>query len=200
MSMLQITGSSLNTSPLNNSPDEYLVHWHVLSCMIFLRVLQQHNAGAILAGKVQSPDNCLLSVLHTAKLTSAHMRQSAFQQPLYVQVEVVDNQDGTYNMMYSLSSEGDHTLHPQVDGNPLRQHGFPVMAAFGPLQAQDVVASLQDQDEGHICGGVCSVHVKVACLPTTHWCRMWHTIKVLSLSSLSPFVEIYYLSSGFSVQ
>ncbi len=77
---------------------------------------------------------------------------------------MIDNQDGTYSLMYSLSSEGDHTLHPQVDGTPLRRRGFPVMATFGSLQAQDVVASLQDQDVGHVCGGVCSVHVKVACL------------------------------------
>jgi len=87
---------------------------------------------------------------------------------LYVQVQVVDNQDGTYSLMYSLSSEGGYTLHPQVDGAPLRQQGFPVMAAFGPLQAKDVVAGLQDQDEGHVCGGVCSVHVKVACMPIAH--------------------------------
>ena len=110
---------------------------------------------------------------------------------------MVDNQDGTYNLMYSLSSEGEHTLHPHVEGTPLRQHGFPVMAAFGSLQAQDVVASIQDRDEGHICGGVCTVHVEVACKPIAHW---WHTTKVLSLLSLSPPVETFFLLFGFYVQ
>ncbi|KAL0032084.1 hypothetical protein WJX77_004214 [Trebouxia sp. C0004] len=94
------------------------------------------TGGADVSAQLQTPDGTMMS-----------------------EVQVVDNQDGTYNLMYSLS-EGDHTLHPQVDGTPLRRHGFPVMAAFGSLQAQDVVASLQDQDEGHVCGGVCNVHVK----------------------------------------
>ncbi|DBA83503.1 TPA: hypothetical protein ACH3X2_006431 [Trebouxia sp. C0005] len=109
------------------------------------------------------------SVLHivdafgNAALTGGANVSAQLQTPdgtIMPQVQVVDNQDGTYNLMYSLSSEGEHTLHPHVEGTPLRQHGFPVMAAFGSLQAQDVVASIQDRDEGHICGGVCTVHVE----------------------------------------
>jgi len=98
---------------------------------------------------------------------------------------VVDNQDGTYNLMYSLSSEGNHTLHPKVNGTPLRQHGFPVMAAFGPLQAQDVIASLQNPDEGHVCGGICKVLVKVDCVPIAPWCRMYHYKSSESVESVS---------------
>ena len=81
---------------------------------------------------------------------------------MYVQVQVHDNQDGTYSLTYSLPSEGPWVLSPHVDGVPLRQQGFPVTACFGALHAQDVFVSLQQQDGGHVCGSGCRLHIKVS--------------------------------------
>ncbi len=75
---------------MNNSPDLRLVHQHVLSCMTsqddLPKEFPQHNASILLAGTVQYPDDYILSVMHTisqsinhsivmhtARLTSAHM-------------------------------------------------------------------------------------------------------------------------------
>lgn len=92
---------------------------------------------------------------------------------MYVQVQVHDNQDGTYSLTYSLPSEGPWVLSPHVDGVPLRQQGFPVTACFGAPHAQDVVVSLQQQDGGNVCGSDCSLHIKVA---TQQQFRFFHII------------------------
>lgn len=74
-----------------------------------------------------------------------------------------DNQDGTYDLTYTLASEGRWALHAQVNGTSVRQHGFRVQASIGPVQPQDVRVSQQSADV-HVCGGMCSVQIKVSVL------------------------------------
>lgn len=79
-----------------------------------------------------------------------------------LQVEVYDNQDGTYSLSYKLLSEGQWVLHPTVDSVAVKQNDVIVQAQQGSLQAGDISFKLQQltQDVA-ICGSRCRVQIQV---------------------------------------
>ena len=79
-----------------------------------------------------------------------------------LQVEVYDNQDGTYSLTYKLPSEGQRVLHPTVDSVAVKQNDLIVQAEQGPLQARDLNLILQ-QLTGDVvkCGTRCRVQIQV---------------------------------------
>lgn len=92
------------------------------------------------------------------------MLQSA-NQPMTAdvsQVEVYDNQDGTYSLTYMLPSEGQWVLHPTVDSVAVKQNDLIVRAEQGPLQAGDISFTLQQlKGDVSMCGSRCRVQIQV---------------------------------------
>lgn len=78
------------------------------------------------------------------------------------QVEVYDNQDGTYSLAYKLPSEGQWLLHPTVASVAVKQHDLMVQAEQGPLQARDISFTVQQlTGDAPVCGGRCRVQIQV---------------------------------------
>ena len=92
------------------------------------------------------------------------MLQSA-DQPMTAdvsQVEVYNNQDGTYTLTYKLPSEGQWVLQPTVDSVAVKQNDLIVRAEQGPLQAGDISFTLhQLKGDVSMCGSRCRVQIQV---------------------------------------
>ena len=78
------------------------------------------------------------------------------------QVEVYDNQDGTYSLTYKLPSKGQWVLHSTVDSVAVKQKDLIVQAQQGPLQGGDISFTLQQlTGDVAICGSRCRVQIQV---------------------------------------
>lgn len=84
------------------------------------------------------------------------------------QVEVYDNKDGTYSLVYNLAIEGQWVLHPTVNRAAVRQHNLTVWAEQAPLQARDISFTLQQLTGGvAACGDHCRVQIQVQAHPVS---------------------------------
>ena len=83
-------------------------------------------------------------------------------QSLGLQVQVLDNQDGTYSLAYTLPALGQWVLHVQVDSQPIRQQGYSIATRLGPVQVEDIEATVAEG--GNVCGETCTLHIQVTVL------------------------------------
>lgn len=79
-----------------------------------------------------------------------------------LQVEVYDNRDGTYSLIYNLPTEGQWVLRPAVNNAAVRQQDLTLQAEQPPVQARDITFTLQQPTGGiAACGDGCRVLIQV---------------------------------------
>ena len=80
------------------------------------------------------------------------------------QGKVLDNNNGTYDLQYTLESPGEHSLFVMVNGSPLNKDGLLLTAEYGPLAANQCRAYMERTGggkHGSACGTTQAVIIEV---------------------------------------